>query len=459
MKSWTLPVLFILLFGCANEQEYDLAITNVTLIDGTGAAPREHVTIFVHEGRITAITDKSTPINSGSETIIDGTGKFVMPGLADTHVHFGNGGFVENENPTDRVLRQFLYYGVTSVLNVGGTHGSLEDIATLKKRKEAGDLIAPHIYATGGLITVPGSHPVATLMRLPEGADPETYDWKPRGVWLVETPEAMRAVIDSIADQGVSGVKIVVDSGPTFFGDNHPQMPPALIESAAKAANEHGLPVFAHATSPDELSDVVAANVRAVMHLVHEADTDAGLLDRMAEKGIFYVPTLSVTIMPDVWGDPAANLTDPFMHEGVESDVIESVLASGIIPGGAATAEDFQWRASVLQKLDDAHKAGVKIVAGTDTANPLVFPGYSTHHELALLVEAGLSPMEAIVVATRNAAEMLGELGEFGTIEPGKRADLLLLNENPLLDIKNTRMIDGVIAKGRVIDRAALFAD
>src|SRR5690606_12136805 len=104
-----------------------------------------------------------------------------------------------------------------------------------------------------------------------------------------------------------------------------------------------------------------------------------------------------------------------------------------------------------------AHDAGVSIVGGTDTANPFVFPGYSIHHELALMVEAGLTPMEALVAATRRAAELLGEEDAWGTIEPGMRADLLILAANPLEDIRNTRTLEAVVLRGAVVDRATLL--
>ncbi len=102
------------------------------------------------------------------------------------------------------------------------------------------------------------------------------------------------------------------------------------------------------------------------------------------------------------------------------------------------------------------HERGVPIAIGTDTGNPYVFPGYSVHGELALLVEAGLTPLEAITAATRRATEMLGEEDQFGTIEPGKRADLLILGANPFEDIRNTRSLEVVISEGRVVDREAL---
>ena len=112
-------------------------------------------------------------------------GKFVIPGLADMHVHFGTVGLLPFDSHTvDRVLRQFLYYGVTTIFNVGATGGGLDDVLDLRAGRAAGRLVGPRIYATGGLLTVPGSHPIATIMDRPKGADAATYDWSKRGVWV-----------------------------------------------------------------------------------------------------------------------------------------------------------------------------------------------------------------------------------------------------------------------------------
>ena len=141
----------------------------------------------------------------------------------------------------------------------------------------------------------------------------------------------------------------------------------------------------------------------------------------------------------------------------MEGRVIESLLASPLAPTAPPTAEDWASRRAILQALKAARDAGVLIVAGTDTNNPFVFPGFSIHHELELLVEAGISPMEALEAATRRAAEMMNEQAVFGTIERGKRADLLLLAANPLDDIRNTRTLELIILDGVVIDRSSLL--
>jgi imidazolonepropionase-like amidohydrolase len=440
-------------------QNGNLAITNATLIDGTGAAARKGVTILVRDGLIARVIDADKAVIPDGTRLIDATGRFVIPGLADMHVHFGTGGLLPFDSLTvNRVLRQFLFYGVTTIFDVGATGGSLEDVLDLQTLQAGGHLRGPHIYATGGLLTVPGSHPIATIMHLPEGADAATYDWSQRGVWVVQTPNDVRRIVKRLATAGMDGIKIVIESGPAAFGDNHPQMPPDLVAAAVKEATQHGLPVFAHATSLDELEEALANHVRGVMHLIDDPEPPSGkLLKVMAEQGVYCVPTLSLFIWAGTWGPPSQMLTDPFLTSGVEARVIKSLEESPMAPTEPPSEDDWAWRRDLLRALKSAHDAGVPITGGSDTGNPFVFPGYSMHQELELMVEAGLTPMEALVAATRRAAEMLGAEDVFGTVEPGKRADLLILGSDPLKDIRNTQTLEVVIQGGEIIDRSSLL--
>ena len=444
----------------ARARQGGLAITGATLIDGTGAPARAGMTVLIRDGLITGVgTTADTAVEDGV-TVIDAAGKYVIPGLADMHVHFGTGGLVPSDPHTvQRVLRQFLFYGVTTVLNVGATGGGVDDVLRLRELQARGRLPGPHVYATGGLLTVPGSHPIATIMHPPEGVDGASYDWSQRGVWVVSTPAEMRELVGRMAAAGMDGVKIVIESGPPPFGDHHPQMSSALVGAAVEEAARHELPVFAHASSVDELREAVTHGVRAMMHLVKDpAPPGDELLAEMKERGIFYVPTLSLFVWADAWGDPADHLSDPFLRSGVEPEVIASLLESRLAPTEPPAAADWSARRSWLAAFKAVHDAGVRVVGGSDTANPFVFPGYSMHHELELMVEAGLTPMEALVAATRRAAEMLGAEDAFGTVAPGKRADLLILGADPLEDIRNTRTLEVVIRGGEVVDRETLLA-
>ena len=454
-----LAVLLMVAAGPALAQRGNLAIAHATLIDGTGRAARANVTILVRDGVVAQVVNADQAVIPDGTRVIDATGKFVIPGLADMHVHFGTGGLLPFDAHTvDRVLRQFLYYGVTTIFNVGATGGGLDDVLDLRAGRATGRLVGPRIFATGGLLTVPGSHPIATIMDVPKGADAATYDWSKRGVWVVRTPEEVRRAVQRLAKAGMDGVKIVIESGPKAFGDDHPQMPPELVEAAVDEATRHGLHVFAHATSLDELEVAVAHHVHAVMHLVDDPEPPSGkLLAVMAKQGVYCVPTLSLFIWTGTWGAPSQVLTDPFLKSGVESRVLESLVESPLAPKTPPSEDDWAWRRNLLRALKAAHEAGVPIVGGTDTGNPFVFPGYSMHQELELMVEAGLTPMEALVAATRRAAEMLGAEEVFGTVEPGKRADLLVLGSDPLKDIRNTRTLEVVVQGGEIVDRSSLL--
>ena len=442
----------------ASAQDADLAVMNATLIDGTGKAPQKKVTILVRDGLITSVGSTEKTIIPKSAHVIDATGKFVIPGLADMHVHFGSGGLIPADSfSAGRAMRQFLFYGVTSIFNVGAEGGGMEDILLFQEEDR---VTWPHLYATGGLITIPGSHPIATILRPPNDQPDSTYDWGHHGVWVVRTAEDIRRVVKSLASDGMNGIKIVVESGPTVYGDHHPQMSPELIEAAVNEANRQGIRVFAHATSIDELQVAVAHHVHGIMHLVCDPEPPGtALLKTMAAQNMYYVPTLSLYIWTGTWGDPSQVLTDPFLKRGVEARVINSLVHSALAPTSPPSEKDRQWRRGVLRALKSAHDAGVTIVGGSDTGNPFVFPGYSMHEELQLMVEAGLTPMEALVASTRRAAEMIGKEKIFGTVEPGKRADLVILRNDPLVDIRNTRTLDVVIRAGEIVDLGLLLTD
>ncbi len=302
-------------------QERDLVIVGVTLIDGSGETPQAGVTVVVQDGLVARITPANEAIIPDDATVIDASGKYAIPGLADMHVHFGRGGRLPNSpDSVERNLRQFLFYGVTSVLNLGAYYGRADQILELRRRREAGEILAPHIYATGGLLTVPGSHPINVWARsMPDNVDVESYDWSERGVWVVRNPGEVREVVRRMAAAGMDGVKVVIESEvlASPFDEESQQMPPEMVREAIEEARKHKLPVFAHVSDPEELEEALDAGVDAVMHLGGEPP-GPDLLSRMRQQGIYLVPTLSVYIFADMWGDPADSLTDPFLRGGAD---------------------------------------------------------------------------------------------------------------------------------------------
>lgn len=464
-------------------QAQDLAITHARLVDGTGAAPVDGATIVVRDGRIAAVgRDGEIEVPEGMRTI-DGTGKVVMPGLADMHVHFSFGAPAQRRaDETEAVLARELYYGVTSILQLGATQGDVASIRALRARREAGTLAAPYIYASGGHLTLPGTHPVYTIFP-PEvraeadrltAATPvdEPVDLVPMGLGLsfVRNETAARQAVRERAEGGMDAIKITVESGPMPFGDDHPLMSVEMIRAIADEAHARGLPVFAHVSSPNELEAAMAGGADAIVHAVIDPPLpDAGMAARVAASGMAMVPTLTLNDGAVEYATAPGYMDDPFFRATVGDAEIAAlrgpfagvwrqnweVNAGG--EGGDRLAAMQRHRAAVLASVGLMHAAGVPVVLGTDTGNPYVYPGYSVHRELELLVQAGLTPMQAIEAGTRRAAEMLRKQDEFGTVAPGRRADLLVLAADPLLDIRNTRRIEMVVAEGVVVDRDALL--
>jgi imidazolonepropionase-like amidohydrolase len=360
------------------------------------------------------------------------------------------------------VLARQLYYGVTTILQLGATDGSTDAILALRERREAGSLRSPYIYGTGGHLTLQGSHPVYTILppSIRKTADElaagtprdEPVDLYPLGlgISLVRTEEAARKAVRERAKGGMDAIKITVESGPTPFGDDHPQMSVAMIRTIVEEAAHHGLAVFAHVSSRDELEATLEGGAAGVVHAPqNEPLPDAELAAEMAERGFFMVPTLSL------FADPP-DRSDPFLRVSVSEDEMSALSRPDFLARVRPRWDCCAPFDDLLGTIAMYREHGVPLVVGTDTGNPYVFPGYNVHRELELLVRAGLTPGEALAAATRVAAEMIGAEEDFGTIEPGKRADLLVLGANPLDDIRNTRSLEVVISEGEVIDREVL---
>ena len=463
-KATSAALFTVLLLSCSTVAAVDLAITNTTLIDGTGGAPKTGVTIVIRNGLIESVAPADSINLHQGVTIIDGRGKYVIPGLADMHVHFSTGAPISRRhNTTEAVLARALYYGVTSILNLGGSDGSTDSIRSLRQRRTSGSLQAPFIYGTGGHLTLQGSHPVYTIFppTVRKAADSlalvtpmsDPVDLYPLGIGvsLVRSEDAARKAVRERAEGGMDAIKITVESGPTPFGDNHPQMSVEMIRAIVNEASQHDLKVFAHATSLDELEAVLEGGASGTVHTPQNIPLpDISVADRMATNGFALVPTLSLFATP-------GTLDDPFLRETVSDEEFDALMAPEFIDRVRGRWECCAEFDDVLKNVGMFHRRGVVIVLGTDTGNPFIFPGYSVHQELEFLVRAGLSAMEAIQAATLHAAEMINAEQEFGSIEAGKRADLLILAANPLEDISNTRLLEVVISSGQVVDRETLL--
>jgi len=326
----------------AQTEQNDLVITGATLIDGTGAPPRKATTIIARGGRIVGVGADGEIQQPKAARVIDAAGKYVIPGLADMHVHFGRRTpLPRRTEETAEVLARCLYYGVTSIRNLGASDASTESIRALRARRAAGTLQSPYIYGTGGHLTLPGTHPVFTIMpaRIRQGAESilsETPSGEPAnlyslgmGISLVRTSEAARKAVRERASGGMRAIKITIESGPASFGDNHPLMPVEMIRAIVGEAGRHGLPVFAHVTSPHELELALDGGTAGVAHAVVDRPLpDTTLARRMAAKRFGYVPTLTLF---EGWARYPTDLNaldDPFLRESLSDEALTAPRTS-----------------------------------------------------------------------------------------------------------------------------------
>jgi imidazolonepropionase-like amidohydrolase len=241
-----------------------------------------------------------------------------------------------------------------------------------------------------------------------------------------------------------------------------PKMLPDLYKAAIDEAHRNGIRVAAHVFYLADAKSLVGGGVDALAHSVRDQPVDAELISAMKKKGTFYVSTFTVDEGSFLFADEPARLDDPFLAGAVSPAVIEQWRSPEYRNKVASDPNMPKIRAALangLRNLKALHQAGVRIAFGTDSgAQPVRIPGWAEHHELELMVRAGLKPMDALVAATRGSAAMLG-VTDRGTLEKGKRADFLVLSADPLEDVRNTRRMVSIWHGGREVQpRVAVLA-
>ncbi|NKB35772.1 MAG: amidohydrolase family protein [Gammaproteobacteria bacterium] len=421
----------------------ELLIRDVSLIDGTGASLQSHVDIRISQGQIVEIASDLSAA-SGSE-IIDGSDKYVIPGLIDAHAHL-DAPVVFQLTPDEKAQiiehtpKAFLYNGVTTVLNVSS---DADWIFEQRQAERDGKIMSPRIYAMGRSLT-------------PEGG------WGSRhGGGLVDTEAALARARDLIS-RGTDGFKVMIEDGLGASG-TYTRMSEEMMMAIAGIAQEHNVPIYTHAINLDEFHSAVTISSKAIIHgledPIPEGDT---ILQDMVENNVAMVPTQSLWEAFIRHDEAAADLNDPILRASVPHFLLDNmqdpVYRAEETKRFLAVANMlvYEWAEAkipvFMENINKAHKAGVLLAAGTDAGGPVGFnfQGYNLPWEVKLFVQAGLSPMDALLAATRNGARVIGVEDKLGTVEVGKLADLLLLTANPLEDIENIRKIETIVYKGTV---------
>jgi imidazolonepropionase-like amidohydrolase len=445
----------LLLAQQENSSTQVLVFTHVTVIDATGAEAKPDMTVVIRDGRIAALGRSGRMRPPQNAQVVDASGKFLIPGLWDMHVHEWN---------KEAFFPLFIANGVTGVRDM---FAPLPPIKQWRAEMAAGTTIGPHIVAAGIILDGPnppcapcsiavsnaaeGRKAVLTAKEM--GSDfIKVYSMLPRDAYFAIADEAKRQNM--------------------IFAGHVPELVSAAEASDARQkCIEHLTGVLVACSAKEgELRKENEARLQAdgfradTMTLEQfralnsfDSRQAAALFTRFKRNGTWMCPTLSVLRAQAFISD--ANFRNDPRLKYIQSFLKKQFWADGYGFSGR-TADDNERARRVFQKQIEIvgmmKRAGVDFIAGSDTANPYVFPGFSLHDELALLVQAGFAPMEALQAATRDPARYLGRIDSVGTIEKGKIADLVLLDANPLAEIGNTRNINAVVVGGKLITRPEL---
>jgi imidazolonepropionase-like amidohydrolase len=414
-------------------------LRDVRLIDGTGALPRDHVSLLLRDGKIIAIGGGELAASKGV-TVREMRGKTVIPGLISAHSHLGlliddaesSATAYTRENVTAE-LKQFERYGVTTIMSLGVNRDLVYE---LREEQREGKLGGATIFTAGRGIGVPGGAPA-----LPAAPD---QIYRPASV-----AEA-RKDVDELAAHRADLVKIWVDK----LHGSVPEMSPEIYKAVIDEAHTKHLRVAAHEYALEDAKRLVDDGVDVLAHSVRDQVVDDALVQAMKRRGVWYVPTFTVDESFFIYAERPEFMRSDFFQRAAGPELMAKFNAPGYVEKVNSDSQTAQHRRDFAvgqQNLKKLFDAGVNVGFGTDSgALPGRIPGFAEHRELELMVQAGLTPMQAITAATGENAKLLHS-SDRGTIAVGKRADLVVLDADPLVDIRNTRKIVAVYHDGQSV--------
>ena len=454
------------LASCSRSQKPALAITHVTLIDATGAAAQRDMTVLVQNQRIAAIGPSMSVAIPGDAEILDGTGKFLIPGLTDMHVHLT--GASEPGGSREFIIPLLLANGITTVRDMGGY---LESLLPLRKEIKEGKRLGPQIVMAGPYLdgSPPSFQPSFVVTDAVE-ASSNVHELLQRGVDFIKVQsilsrDAYFAIAAACKREHISFVGHVPDRVTAGEASDAGQRSIEHLTGELRAcSNDEPRLMRKQFIASPKKETVAQSHARQVTWqrelLASYSDAKAReLIDKFLRNQTWQVPTL-IVLKNDAFPTPESDPSHDARIKYIPRKFLENWAKGTRQHDQGVTQQEFELRKALLARsfafVGKMNEAGVRLMAGTDTAAPYVFPGSSLHEELALLVEAGLTSMQALQAATKNPAEFLDKLHAQGTIETGKYADLLLLDANPLEDIRNTQKIRALVIRGKLLGRTAL---
>ncbi len=422
----------------------------------------ESGSVLVRGGKIAQIFEGVAPdAKSLNAEAIEAAGKTVLPGLIDVHVHLGaSGGFHEDmakafdPKGAERALQAYLYSGVTAVRSAGDT---LEAMLKLRKQFGSGEKLGAELFLCGPLFTAEGGHGTEYAKFMPE-AMRESFN-----AGFVRTPQSAdeaRRQVDELAGQGVDAIKGVLEAGVPGFTFNRMNLD--LLAAVAAEAHAKNLPISVHTGNALDVADAVKIGVDSIEHGSLLDDIAADTIAEMATKHTALDPTLSVAEGFTSFGRGDTSLLKrSLVQQVVPKDLLASTEAAVNDPRYAAMRQGISRYGMSVEtggrNLVKAWQAGVPLVTGSDAGNFFVFHGPTVQHEIELWVQAGIPVEVALQAATLNAAKLLRAEARIGTIAPGKEASLLVVDGNPLQDVKALSAVAAVFFKGERVARPDLF--
>jgi imidazolonepropionase-like amidohydrolase len=387
-------------------------LTRATVIDGTGVPPQKDVTIVMENGRIRDMGPSPKIPTPAGATVLDLTGKFVVPGIINAHGHVGA--------KTEPQLRQYALYGVTTATSM---QTDPDEVVQVREAQKRGELRGARV----------------STVKYRFAPDPE-----------VVTPQQARAKVDETVAAGADYIKIWVDGG---FG-TRAKLTPEFCAAVLEQARKHSKLTFGHAYELGDARMLVERGLNVLAHNVRDREVDSDFIAMLKQRNVTLIPTLIRDELLFAYGDAPAWINDPFFLKFVPPERL-AVLKTKIRddqakhPQRSLIKAGFEMNRINLKKLSDG---GVRIAFGTDSggaADRFFIQGYSEHREMELMVQSGLTPMQVIQSFSKGASEALGIDKEFGTLTKGKVADLLVLEKNPLDNIINMRSIQTIYLGGK----------
>lgn len=429
--------------------ETRLAITHVNVVDVAAGSIQQDMTVVVQGNRIVKVGKAAKTHAANTPRVVDGRGKFLIPGLWDMHVHTMFGDWIPGGKEISLPL--FVANGVTGVRDMGG---NLDTLLAWRKEIAAGTLIGPRMVIAGPMLDGPKPRfPDSVLLTSPEQARKTVDDLKARGADFIKVQSfILRDEYFAVVDEAKKQHLVLAGHVPDVVRASE-------ASDAGQKSIEHLTGVFEGCSTREDDFLKGPKTPKQFLDSYDEARCKA-LIAQFARNHTWQVPTLVwergqwLVDVIDYSHDPQLKYAPASWQTKSWPDFTKSIIAELDTDPVAARQQFVQKELNVVAAM---RKAGVQFMAGTDTAAAVaVLPGSSLHTELEYFVEAGFTPAESLRTATLNPAIFMGEEADHGTVTAGKAADLVLLDANPLEDIRNTRKISAVVLNGRLLDRGEL---